>query len=328
MSLNLTNIGWCVHTHNAVSGCTPISPECAECYAEALSEMRRGTRAFPNGFDITWRNNLRELLNIPGGDLVFEGSMTDWFQEDIPDERIDELLDTIEALGRRNPAAQIIMLTKRSGRLVRYSRRRPIPGNVWIGVTYGFHNPKAYWHAPLGKCGQRFDVTVDPTDDNRHAWDRIRQLHEVQGGRFKFVSCEPMLTRMSGIREVLKGIDWLIAGGVSGVKMWNPSYRRAKGLVEYVGGVWRIREDRLPWLLELQEDCAAAGTTFFYKQGGGPQPESAGHLLLGKSYAAWPDGKDWAAVKAPLLEAKAAAKARSKDRKRAAAEAGQLALEV
>lgn len=327
MSLNLTNIGWCILSHNGVSGCEEIGPECAECYAEAVSEMKRGTKAFPNGFELTKRDNLRELVNLQGRSLVFEGSMTDWWWKEIPDAWRHELFDAIEELGKRNPEAQIIMLTKRTGSLLRWSEKRPIPGNVWIGCTYGAHNPKASWHAPMGKHGKRFDFGTDPTFENRHLFDRIRQLREVRGGRFKLVSCEPMLTPMAGIGEVLKGIDWLIAGGMSGVKMWNPSYRKAKGLVEYVDGVWRLREDRIPWLLDLQQACAETSTTYFYKQGGGPQPESAGHLLLGQSYAAWPDGFDWGALKRPLLEAKSAARARSKERQRERKQ-DQTALEV
>ena len=111
MSLNLTNIGWTMFTHNGASGCKAIGPECAECYAEAVSEMKRGTKAFPHGFELTRRDNMKELVNLKGQVLVFEGSMTDWWQEDIPDSWRHDLFDALEELDKRNPLAQIQMLT-------------------------------------------------------------------------------------------------------------------------------------------------------------------------------------------------------------------------
>ena len=89
----------------------------------------------------------------------------------------------------------------------------------------------------------------------------------------------------------------------------------AKGLVERAEKGWQLRQDRIPWLTDLADECALAGITYFYKQGGGPQPESAGHMLEGREYIRWPDGVDWRSLKAPLLERAEAAKQRAKERR-------------
>lgn len=302
MSINLTNIAWCTFTHNGYSGCVHAGPECAYCYAESFSEQKRGTPAFPHGFALTWRDNLAELLKVRGPALIFEGSMTDWFQETIPNARIDLLLDTCEQLQQVNPDVRILLLTKRTGRMARYSRRRPFPSNVWVGATLGFVNPRWPWDG--------LELDVDPIDARRFAYDRARQLQDVRGGEYRFLSCEPLLSPMPELHRVLDGISWVIVGGESGQHMWRPEIRHSRGLVEYHDKRWTLRHDRLPWILDIRDQVQAAGSTFFFKQGGGAQPDSAGHLLEGREYVAWPDGRDWRAVKQAIVDRKQAGRAR------------------
>ncbi len=42
------------------------------------------------------------------------------------------------------------------------------------------------------------------------------------------------------------------------------------------------------WVLDIQEQCAAANTKFFFKQWGGTNKKKAGRLLNGKTYDAMP----------------------------------------
>ena len=42
-----TKIGWTEATWNPFSGCVKVSPGCNNCYAETLTEQRRGTNALP-----------------------------------------------------------------------------------------------------------------------------------------------------------------------------------------------------------------------------------------------------------------------------------------
>ena len=63
--MNKNTIRWTTYTLNLWSGCTRSSPACRFCYAETLAERWRGTSAFPNGFDLTYRSHkLHEPLRI------------------------------------------------------------------------------------------------------------------------------------------------------------------------------------------------------------------------------------------------------------------------
>ncbi len=52
---NKTAIVWTESSWNPVSGCTKVSPGCDHCYAEKVAHRFPGTKAYPNGFDVTLR---------------------------------------------------------------------------------------------------------------------------------------------------------------------------------------------------------------------------------------------------------------------------------
>ncbi len=58
MSLN-SHIEWTEATWNPVTGCTEISPGCANCYAKTFAERFRGVPGHPYemGFDLTLRHD-------------------------------------------------------------------------------------------------------------------------------------------------------------------------------------------------------------------------------------------------------------------------------
>jgi protein gp37 len=93
---------------------------------------------------------------------------------------------------------------------------------------------------------------------------RIDRLREVPAA-VRFVSAEPLLSALP--RLDLTGIDWLIAGGESG-----PRYRPCQE----------------EWLLDLRDQCASAGTAFFFKQWGGVRPKSGGRTLAGRTWDQMP----------------------------------------
>lgn len=96
------------------------------------------------------------------------------------------------------------------------------------------------------------------------AW-RIDALRERVPATVRFISAEPLL---GPLRLELSGIDWLIAGGESG-----PDYRP-------------VNPD---WVRELRDQCADAGTAFFFKQWGGVRPKSGGRELDGRTWSDMPD---------------------------------------
>lgn len=44
-----------------------------------------------------------------------------------------------------------------------------------------------------------------------------------------------------------------------------------------------------PWVVDLRDQCAAAGVPFFFKQWGGRTPKAGGRLLDGRTYDQMPD---------------------------------------
>ena len=96
--MNVTPIEWTDVTWNPASGCAKITSGCKFCYAEQLAEQKRGTAAFPNGFDLTIRpHKLDEPRRLKAPSLVFVNSMSDLFWDAIPEDYRDRIVDVIEA---------------------------------------------------------------------------------------------------------------------------------------------------------------------------------------------------------------------------------------
>ena len=94
---------------------------------------------------------------------------------------------------------------------------------------------------------------------------RLDQLRAVEAS-VRFVSAEPLLGPLDDLN--LDGIHWLIAGGESGP---------------------RARPVDPAWVVDLRDQCVAAGVPFFFKQWGGRTPKAGGRELLGRTHDAMPD---------------------------------------
>ena len=66
----------------------------------------------------------------------------------------------------------------------------------------------------------------------------------------------------------MSGIDWVIVGGESGA------------------GARPMRPD---WVVNIREQCSAAGVPFFFKQWGGVRKKLAGRELEGRTYDEFPE---------------------------------------
>lgn len=255
MTMNETAINWTELTWNPASGCEKISAGCKYCYADQLAEQKRGTRAFPNGFELTVREHkLREPAREKRASLIFTSSMTDVFW--LPTEYRDRVFDVIES----TPHHRYQVLTKRADVAADYLSRRGCPANVWIGCTL---------------------------EDTRVAWrlDAIRSID----ARVRFVSAEPLIGDVSGLD--FSGFHWLISGGESGLHLTRDSIREERGLVRRGGKGergWMPREDRYSWITGLRDTCARYGVAFWHKQWGGPRPESGGRLVNGVEHNGMP----------------------------------------
>jgi protein gp37 len=188
MSLN-SHIEWTDATWNPVRGCTKISPGCKHCYAETFAERFRGVKGHPyeQGFDLRLvPEKLTEPFLWRSPKLVFVNSMSDLFQDGVPD-------DYIEAVCRVMVKANwhtFQLLTKRSERLrallngrLRFAAKQQ---HIWWGVS---------------------------VEDRKYGLPRIKDLQKAAAS-VRFLSIEPLLEDLGAFN--LSGISWAIVGGESG----------------------------------------------------------------------------------------------------------------
>jgi protein gp37 len=181
-------IEWTDATWNPVTGCTKVSPGCKHCYAETFAERWRGIPGHPyeQGFDLRlWPERLGLPLRWKSPRMIFVNSMSDLFHEEVPDEFIDRVFETMAAAPRHT----FQVLTKRADRLAAWhAGRRAVHGlgNVWLGVS---------------------------VEDRRYGLARIPFLRSVRAA-VRFLSVEPLLEDIGELP--LAGIDWVIVGGESG----------------------------------------------------------------------------------------------------------------
>ena len=228
MSENST-IEWTNSTWNPVRGCVKISPGCKNCYAERFSERFRGVKGHPyeRGFDPRLvPEKLHEPLKWKASKRIFVNSMSDLFQETVPDEYILQVADVMQS------ASQHIfqVLTKRASRMADLLNTKLSPfaklKNIWWGVS---------------------------VEDKRHGIPRIGELRRVPVAT-RFLSVEPLLEHLD---LNLTGIHWVIVGGESGPnarkmeRIWVESIRlqcSAAGVPFFFkqwGGVQKSRNGRM-----------------------------------------------------------------------------------
>ncbi len=183
-----SKIEWTEQTWNPVTGCTKVSPGCKYCYAEVMAKRLQamGAAGYENGF--TQISLMYDRLDQPQRrkkpTVYFVNSMSDLFHEDVPDDFIDLVFDTIW----QTPQHSYQILTKRSKRMRDYFKQRVVPDNAWLGVS---------------------------VEDKKYGIPRITDLQKINA-KTRFLSAEPLLEKLG--RIPLKDIHWVIVGGESGVK--------------------------------------------------------------------------------------------------------------
>lgn len=179
-----SSISWTNSSWNPVTGCSKVSPGCANCYAERFAERWRGTHGHPyeQGFDLKlWPERLDLPLRWRAPRMVFVNSMSDLFHEDVPLSYIRRVFATMKAAHRHT----FQILTKRSERMAGLADSLEWWPNIWVGVTI----------------------------ESEEYVERASHLRRVPAS-VRFVSAEPLLGSLTALD--LSGIDWLIVGGESG----------------------------------------------------------------------------------------------------------------
>ncbi len=233
-----SSIEWTDHTFNPWWGCTKVSPGCLNCYAETWAR-RVGASVWGTDADrrmfgqkhwdepIRW--NAAAALEEKRK-RVFCASMADAFEaRDELNPQRKRLWLLIEA----TPWLDWLLLTKRPqniGRMIPWENNWP--ENVWLGTS---------------------------VEDQQRANERLPHLLQHPAKR-RFLSCEPLVDAVdlspwtTNRPKPLHQIDWVIAGGESGVNA-RPMFPG--------------------WARQLRDQCNTAGIPFHFKQWGHWSPVQA-----------------------------------------------------
>jgi protein gp37 len=125
--------------------------------------------------------------------MIFVNSMSDLFQEAVPDSFVAEVWRVMAA----TPQHTYQILTKRPERMALATQSLPLLSNVWLGASV---ESAAYF-------------------------ERLDHLRRARG-TLRFVSLEPLLGSVAGVDLSL--VDWAIVGGESGpgARPMNPDWVR------------------------------------------------------------------------------------------------------
>lgn len=183
----ISSIEWTERTWNPVVGCHKASQGCKHCYAEVMSRRLRamGSAAYQQPFTTVrlLPERLREPLSVRTPTTWFVNSMSDLFQDEVPDWFIAETFETI----REASWHTFQVLTKRPERMAAYFKTHAAPpGNAWLGTS---------------------------VENRKEGVPRIAVLARVPAA-VRFLSIEPLLEDLGTLK--LRGIDWVIVGGESG----------------------------------------------------------------------------------------------------------------
>ena len=201
--MNPTNIEWLLpeynggrkgFTWNPVVGCTPISPGCANCYAERLHTMRHKAylvgKKLPHCYAKPFSavRLLLDRLDQPtrrrSSSTIFVCSMSDLFHERCGTDWIYHVMRSIRIAQQHT----YVVLTKRAERMLVYLRPTTIASlNVALGVSVS----------------------------TQAEWDEKVPLLLKCPARWRFVSIEPMLEGID-VRSHVTDLDGIILGGESG----------------------------------------------------------------------------------------------------------------
>jgi protein gp37 len=275
-------IQWTNATWNPVRGCTKVSPGCAHCYAETFAERFRGVPGHPyeQGFDLRLvPEKLTEPLRWKKPRRVFVNSMSDLFQDDVP----DSFIDRVFAVMALTPQHTYQVLTKRPDRMRRYFTERdeewPDESRAWWGCGRAIETADEWRPGGAWTNAQRDQIEESPlptwplsnvwlgvsVENQRFANERIPLLLQTPAA-LRFLSCEPLLGPLNIAQFIsanyvsVGGRQWIGAGGIGWVIVGGESGPGARPLA-------------LEWARSIVRQCQAADVPVFVKQlGSNPAP--------------------------------------------------------
>lgn len=255
-----SNIEWTEKTWNPITGCTPTSKGCDNCYAKRMAETRlRGRCGYPKKEPFkpgTYHpNRMGQPLSWQKPCDIFVCSMGDLFHKEVCPEDIDRVFSII----RRCPQHTFRLLSKRPDRMEAYIRE------TGAAIARGF--AAGPWPLP--------NVQLGVTAENQPMLGKRIGYLLGTSAAVRFVSLEPLLgpvqldhvdadsaghptmcfiNALTGRHDDMgrpcpdvNSLDWVIVGGETGpgARPMHPE-----------------------WVRSLRDQCVAAGVPFFFKSWG------------------------------------------------------------
>jgi len=185
-----TKIEWADATWNPITGCTPISEGCQNCYAKRMANRLAGRFGYPadDPFRVTLHpDRLEEPMHWRKPRRIFVCSMSDLFHPDVPDRFIQRVFNVMtHPFSSAAYHHTFMLLTKRPERILTgHAERFAEWPHIWLGVTI---------------------------ESAKHV-DRASILRQIPAS-VRFISVEPMLSALPNMD--MTGIHWVICGGETG----------------------------------------------------------------------------------------------------------------
>jgi protein gp37 len=252
----MSNIWW-DRSWNPVSGCTPVGPECDNCYARAMIERFKGCKGWPESPDTVtlWPERLDQPRHWRKSHRVFVCSMGDLFHQDVPDEFIERAFSVMEDC----PQHTFMVLTKRAERMYDFWWHRVFGAHIWAGITGGTQETLT------------------------------QRIHYLSGTLAPnvFISVGPMLGPISLSKACTDSDEYftlekfvLGSTAMGNLDIWGGTPGSVTVLCEGESGP-NARPMHVDWVRALRDECVEHGVRFYFKQWGEWLPES--HLV----YVPW-----------------------------------------
>lgn len=259
---NKTSIEWCDATWNPIRGCTRVSEECVNCYAERIAARFSGPGKPYAGLTVIGKPRWNGQVRLVEAHLedpfrwqprrrIFVNSMSDLFHEKVSYRWIDKVFAVMALC----PEHIFMVLTKRPERAAAYldAERSGCILSIRDEASFLMEAPVRLHKWPLDNVWMGVSV-----GNQKRADERRESFRHVEAA-VKFVSYEPALGPMDWRRWEF--IDQIIAGGESG-----PGARPAHP----------------DWFRSTRDWCQANGKAFFFKQHGEFLHDSQCGLTMGE----------------------------------------------
>jgi protein gp37 len=246
-------IEWTDATLNPWIGCQHVSPGCDHCYVETQNGFRKWTAEGGWGPHAERRRTSPANWKNP---QRWNAKAAEFARERGRRRRVfcASLADVFDNQVPRAWRADLFRLIRETPELDwQLLTKRPQNIGAMLPSDWGDHGYANVW---LG-------TTTEDQEEHDRRWPILARVPAA----LRFVSYEPALGPLTLRASNGRLPDWLICGGESG-----PHARPM---------------DRA-WVIDVRNQCIAAGVAFFFKQWGGRSPKSGGRLLEGREWSQFP----------------------------------------